>query len=593
MKRKLSIFSTIFIGAAVLSVKPISAQITVPLIKDYMVISRTSVDKADIKVSGICVSGTAKIKLDINGQDDGAAVGSFSNVDLPATIQGTNWSADLTGLPVGGEYKVKFKALNESGAVTDSVTVQHILVGDVWLASGQSNLQQQAPNNTDTKHVHVRLLYQGSGATVDTIKKPGDWSSGNLTGPCNTFGMEYYKQIGVPIGILLDASGGTSINDWFAPPDRPLFNRMRTLVDSTCGFRINGFLWYQGENEDQQDTWALRYFEKFIPLRDTVRSLAKNPKLPILAVQLESWDGGGAWPLPPERQPRWPIIRDRQELIGAADSFSATVPAWDFAGLHINSQGQGTVGVRAAQIAATKFFGKSVGTGPRFKKAWFQDQTKTKLVVQFKNVKGRITSPNDPDHLGFYVMKTNAFDINDSTIFNYGTSAKMLLSLKSVTTLDTDKVVIELNGAQTDSITVGYGRNIKLAPLSPVTDNSGIPLCTFFNREIFVDSSTAINNAKLLQTGIAGISMAAVRNSLDGRLVLRYSNSFAGKINISLFSINGKKVSTLFDGYSKAGAHELVFARLNKIHKSAGALYICRLSAGRSLTTQCLLPAIK
>jgi Carbohydrate esterase, sialic acid-specific acetylesterase len=590
MKQKIEFLHYFVFLGAIVSVQPAQGQLNITSLKDYQVISRTSADKADCPVSGICKSGTTKILLDITGQDDNAVIGSFSNVDIAANIQDTTWNAQLQGLPVGGEYKVRLKA-SVGSTITDSVLVQHVLVGDVWLASGQSNMQQSAPSNSDPKHVHVRSLYSGSGATPGTGIDNSKWGNGNVTGPGMTFGIEYYKQTGIPVGILLCASGGTSINDWFALPDRPLFSMMVKLVTNACNFKINGFFWYQGENEDQQDTWAQRYFTKFVPLRDTVRLLAGNPKLPVLAVQLESWDGEGAFALPVARRPRWPVIRDRQELIGTADSLSATVPAWDFAGLHINQQSQGTVGTRAAQIAAGKFFGKKIGTGPLFDAAWFENASRSKIVVKFKNVTGKLINPDDPNHLGFYVMKPASFNINDSSIFDYGTTAKSMLTLKSVTMKDNDKVVIELDAlpSGTDSLTVGYGRHINLIKLTPLTDSSSIPVCTFFDRPIQKEAPVAA----VLVAGHASkfpVSMDAAAMDRTGRFVLKYSHPNTGTITITLFSLDGKKALTLLNGQSAGGSHEISFDSVTK--QIPRGVYLCSMSI-EGKTARCLVTAFR
>lgn len=591
LKQNIEFFCfSVFLGAA-LSVHPVQSEISISSLKDYQVISRTSADKADLQVDGICINGTSRILMNVTNQDDNTLISAFSDIDIAATIQDTLWRGQLKGLPVGGEYKITFKAITGS-TITDSVTVQHILVGEIWLASGQSNMQQVSPSNTDPKHVHVRSLYSGSGATPGSGNDNSKWSNGNVTGPAMTFGIEYYNQTRIPVGILLCASGGTSINDWFAPPARPLFSMMAKLVTSVCDFKINGFFWYQGENEDQQDTWAQRYFTKFIPLRDTVRALSGNPKLPVLAVQLESWDGEGAFALPLARRPRWPVIRDCQELIGASDALSATVPAWDFAGLHINKQSQGTLGVRAAQIAVSKFHGKKIGTGPLFDVAWFENTTRSKIVIRFKNVTGNLINPADPNHLGFYVMKPANFDINDSTIFNYSASTKSIVTLKSVTMRDKDKVVIELDAlpSETDSLTVGYGRHINLITLDPLTDSTDIPVCTFFNRPIQKTSPVSIVHKAGRQAGDISVSVAATGSDRSGRFVLKYSQVNAGVIDISLYSLDGRKMVTLLNGQSASGSHQINFGGIAA--QVPRGIYLCRLSTERT-AAQCVVTTIR
>jgi len=61
--------------------------------------------------------------------------------------------------------------------------------------------------------------------------------------------------------------------------------------------------------------------------------------------------------------------------------------------------------------------------GPRFKTAWYQDTSRTKIVVQLQDIHGTLVNPVDSRHLGFYVMNPSVFNINDSIIFNYDTVA--------------------------------------------------------------------------------------------------------------------------------------------------------------------------
>ena len=53
---------------------------------------------------------------------------------------GGAWSAHISGLLVGGPYDVEFRLVNRGGDVLVSAAVHDILVGDLWVLSGQSNL---------------------------------------------------------------------------------------------------------------------------------------------------------------------------------------------------------------------------------------------------------------------------------------------------------------------------------------------------------------------------------------------------------------------------------------------------------------------
>ena len=497
------------------------AQLTVSNIKPYQVIQRDSTSlTATFTDSGTCRNGTAKIQLRLQNQTDNSTVGSFSWKELSnLSVTGTRWKATIAELPAGGEYKAQFRALNNSGIATDSSQViQNLLVGDIWLCAGQSNMQGAPGATVDAAHVHTRILWSAYPGTSET----SSWGTIDTKGPSTSFANNLYALTKIPVGIIYAASGGTSLTDWFYAPGNNLFSSMsKFLKNGVAGWKIGGFLWYQGENEDQQDTWAQRYFVKFGRMRDSIRSLSNNKNLPVMVVQLESWDGIVQYPLDPySRWIRWPVIRDQQELVGRADPYSACAPIWTAPGIHIDATGEALLGKYCAYTATRQFYGTITadpGAGPLFKNAWFEDSTRKSIVVQFEGVKGRLINPPDPGHLGFYVMKPSVFNINDSTIFDYGTDsygkpAKMLKAISSIETSGTDKIIVRLAEAATDSVTIGYGRHIQLVSLSPLTDSSKIPVRTFFNRPINLKqpTSAAIAKVNTLQHNIALINGSVV-----------------------------------------------------------------------------------
>ena len=579
---KKSLAAIFVVGGLFVSIA--QAQTTVSNLTAYEVISRTSLTAANYDISGTCKSAAAKIQFFLTNQDNDSIIQPFAWKDIAATVSGTSWSAQLTGLPVGGEYKACFRCLDAQGNVLDSSSIiQHLLVGDVWLAAGQSNMQKPGGSNPNRQHVHVRSLWFGSGATTGSGVDTSHWNIDTITGPCFSFGGRLFSLTGVPVGIIFSAAGNTSINDWFGSPQRPLFSMTAKLVTAACKFRINGCLWYQGENEDQQDTWASCYFMKVKPFRDTIRALANNPNLPFIAVQLESWDGVRQYTLAQDRWPRWPIIRDQQELLGASDTNSATIPAWDFEGLHIDPASQITVGARMAAAAAKIAFQKNIGYGPRFKTAWFVDTTRNKIVVQFQNVKGPLVFSNDTAHLGFFVMQPKLFNINDSAIFRYGATAKMLKNMKSITALDKDKAVIELEAAPAaaESLTVGYGRHINLLSLKPLTDSTGIPALTFFNRPIAKNALVAIHDEHFSKkTRIAGYNLSIVP-ALSGKdVVISFDCHESKLINLDIFNPEGKRILTVKNKNILAGRNSISLKKIlgGNCCLTKG-IYLCRLTA--------------
>lgn len=132
-----------------------------------------------------------------------------------------------------GNWKVEFKGLkaNDKGsnlaveAPGFTKVVQDVLVGEVWLASGQSNMEwrvsQSAGRDTEIPSAKDPLLrvYVSNNVAIDTPQKDfaGSWKA---TDPANTgsftavgyyFGKKLRKELGVPVGIIECAWGGKSV----------------------------------------------------------------------------------------------------------------------------------------------------------------------------------------------------------------------------------------------------------------------------------------------------------------------------------------------------------------------------------------------
>lgn len=114
----------------------------------------------------------------------------------------------------------------------NTVTVHDVLVGDVWLCSGQSNMEWPvsraanapaeiaAANFPLIRHVHIE--HTVAEAPADTVKTRG-WQSasaatvGTWTAVGYFFAREIHQKLGVPIGIVHSSWGGTPVESWMSP----------------------------------------------------------------------------------------------------------------------------------------------------------------------------------------------------------------------------------------------------------------------------------------------------------------------------------------------------------------------------------------
>ena len=132
----------------------------------------------------------------------------------------------------GGRWMVKLDALTASAEPqvlkAGTATVQDVLVGEVWLASGQSNMEWEMQMKPDTAaeiptatHPTLRLLEvpKTVAATPQEDVKTA-WatctpaSAASFSAVAYHFGLRLQEELKVPVGLILSAWGGTRIEPW-------------------------------------------------------------------------------------------------------------------------------------------------------------------------------------------------------------------------------------------------------------------------------------------------------------------------------------------------------------------------------------------
>jgi sialate O-acetylesterase len=135
-----------------------------------------------------------------------------------------DWLVRLPALPAGGPHSLTVTAANG-----ETLSLSDLLVGEVWLASGQSNMEwplDQSRPFTDEAIVTAdfpgirffkagRCTHLGPQRTVE-----GSWQSATpATAPkfsavAFSFARRLHRELGVPVGILSSSWGGTIIESW-------------------------------------------------------------------------------------------------------------------------------------------------------------------------------------------------------------------------------------------------------------------------------------------------------------------------------------------------------------------------------------------
>jgi sialate O-acetylesterase len=197
---------------------------------------------------------------------------------LQRSAQAPVWGWDAPGTDVivsfrGGNVSAhagpdgRFEALVPTGTAggpftldisgTDTVHITDVLVGDVWIAAGQSNMwwplkdctgAREAIANSDIPQLHwfdANSSNTASGWQADTPQRTvkGAWVTsapdvaGKFSGPAFFFARELHAQLKVPIGIVNVSVPGTSIEQWLRPailqsqfPDAVELHELRAMT---------------------------------------------------------------------------------------------------------------------------------------------------------------------------------------------------------------------------------------------------------------------------------------------------------------------------------------------------------------------------
>jgi sialate O-acetylesterase len=134
-----------------------------------------------------------------------------------------------------GKWMVKLDALKDSSEPTtltatgsNTVTAKDVLVGEVWLGSGQSNMAFTVSRAKDFEKEKaasdlpkIRMFVVGGSATPEAAKDcVGKWAVcspetvGGFSATAFFFGREIHKELKVPVGLINSSVGGTPIDSW-------------------------------------------------------------------------------------------------------------------------------------------------------------------------------------------------------------------------------------------------------------------------------------------------------------------------------------------------------------------------------------------
>lgn len=301
-----------------------TAEVTLPaLIDNGMVLQRN----ASVNIWGTTGKGkTVKVTTSWDGRtykvkaaDDGA------------------WAVKASTAEAGGPYTI---TINDG----DKTVLNDILIGEVWLCSGQSNMEmplmgfpsQPVEGSFEAiadagKYSSLRVFHVKRENPKGTFNEyyDAEWSRMNSTVAAETSAIGFFfasklsEVTGIPVGLIEADWGGTRIESWMSTeeaekviPDilstdaaNNLPNQTgflwRTMIEPLSRYTLRGFLWYQGESNNGHHYEYDRLMEGMVRLwratwaANGADAPAINPRLmelrdgeqmPFLFAQLAPYD---------------------------------------------------------------------------------------------------------------------------------------------------------------------------------------------------------------------------------------------------------------------------------------------------------------
>jgi len=331
-----------------------------------------------------------------------------AGIDSAVVSSEAKWSCLVQTPSAGGPYTIEIKGYN-------TIQLSNILIGEVWLCSGQSNMEmsvnwglnyQDEMLGVGNKNIRFfNVIKSTSPYPQDDLKASWELPSSAIVRSFSAvacfFAKKLEQEMKVPVGVINASWGGSCAEAWtpagVVSQDSVLRAAAQKLKPSSyssivpgvnynamisplTNYNIAGVLWYQGETNVGQTTYTSLLTQMIVSWRE-----AWNKALPFYFAQIAPWSGYGT-------SISAPLLRESQSKIGELPGTGMVITSDlvnDITDIHPKMKKE--VGERFANYALAETYGNKnlAYKCPEFKEMKIK---KGKAVISFTNVNSGLIS---------------------------------------------------------------------------------------------------------------------------------------------------------------------------------------------------------
>ena len=236
---------------------------------------------------------------------------SFAGQTKTAVVDKTKWNVKLDPLAIDKEGSDLVIS-----CTNNTITFSHVRVGDVWLASGQSNMcfyieylsgasRTSIDNDCDYPDMGFLIIPEKKATIVQNDFDRTSWvipskstiSANHISSTAFLFAREVYKNLDIPLGIIVSGAGSSTVEMWMNPLEiskaklysYPALSESyyQAMIHPLLPMAFKGMIWYQGEGNSYNPDPYGDYLKVFV---ESTRTLFNNPDMPFIQVGLPSYD---------------------------------------------------------------------------------------------------------------------------------------------------------------------------------------------------------------------------------------------------------------------------------------------------------------